>query len=417
MATTRLFLDTRYRRDANGLCTVKIGLNHRGKSTTLLTDVRIRSDQWDASARRVVNHPKRSIYNRLLVTREGQVNRLICEIAQLQNLRAMSAVELGRTIRYAINGGDLSLQAKNSIRSLFERYIATKGLRENSKSKYDCTLKKISSYVKSTGRPEPLINDINLGWIEGFEQYMASTGIAVNTRRIYHASLKAVINYAIDNEITDRNGYRRFAIKTERTAKRNLSVEGLRMIIDAQLPEWMERYRDFFLLSFMLRGLNTVDLCRMEKPVNGRLECQRTKTGQSISIKVEPEMEAIIRRHEGGDLLLCFAENRNYRSFNQQLTMALHKMVAHINETSGSDYKLPDITMYWARHSWATIADRLDIPFDVIGAGLAHSPKSVTEVYIERDAEKVDRANRRILDYVFYGRDYRESSASSSSRG
>jgi integrase len=58
--------------------------------------------------------------------------------------------------------------------------------------------------------------------------------------------------------------------------------------------------------------------------------------------------------------------------------------------------------MYWARHSWATVAIDLDIPKDTVAAALGHSSNTVTDVYINFDRAKIDRANRMVLDYVLY---------------
>ena len=63
---------------------------------------------------------------------------------------------------------------------------------------------------------------------------------------------------------------------------------------------------------------------------------------------------------------------------------------------------LPKISMYWARHSWATMAAELDVPKETIAAALGHSSNTVTEIYIHFDRTKIDRANRKVLDYVLY---------------
>jgi integrase len=62
-----------------------------------------------------------------------------------------------------------------------------------------------------------------------------------------------------------------------------------------------------------------------------------------------------------------------------------------------------DITSYWARHTWATIASQLDIPKDVISRALGHSfGVKTTDIYIKFDDTKIDEANRRVIDYVLY---------------
>ena len=61
------------------------------------------------------------------------------------------------------------------------------------------------------------------------------------------------------------------------------------------------------------------------------------------------------------------------------------------------------ITTYWARHTWATIAASLEIPKETIAAALGHGGNTVTDIYIDFDQKKVDEANRKVLDYVFKG--------------
>lgn len=60
----------------------------------------------------------------------------------------------------------------------------------------------------------------------------------------------------------------------------------------------------------------------------------------------------------------------------------------------------PDISQYWCRHTWATIAADLDIPKETIAAALGHGGNSVTDIYINFDRKKIDEANRKVLDYI-----------------
>ena len=57
-----------------------------------------------------------------------------------------------------------------------------------------------------------------------------------------------------------------------------------------------------------------------------------------------------------------------------------------------------------ARHTWATVAIYLDIPRETVAHALGHSLRDVTEIYIDFDPRKVDEANRRVIDWVLYGR-------------
>lgn len=70
----------------------------------------------------------------------------------------------------------------------------------------------------------------------------------------------------------------------------------------------------------------------------------------------------------------------------------------HIQRTSA----FPGLSIYWARHTWATIASELDIPKETIAAALGHGGNTVTDIYIDFDQRKIDEANRKVLDWVLY---------------
>ena len=84
--------------------------------------------------------------------------------------------------------------------------------------------------------------------------------------------------------------------------------------------------------------------------------------------------------------------------FPCRVNIRLHR---NIRGAVGISQKL---TMYVARHSWATIAASLDIPKDTIAHALGHGNNTVTDIYIEFDQRKVDAANRMVLDWVLYGK-------------
>jgi integrase len=64
---------------------------------------------------------------------------------------------------------------------------------------------------------------------------------------------------------------------------------------------------------------------------------------------------------------------------------------------------LPSVTMYWARHTWATLASAdLGIDLATISDALGHQPeKKVTLTYIRRkDFGRIDEANRKVINYL-----------------
>lgn len=238
---------------------------------------------------------------------------------------------------------------------------------------------------------------------------MAETSESQNYRNIHLCNIRAVFNDAIDDEVTKHYPFRKFKIRPVPTRKRALSVEALRELFSYPVDEYAEIYRDMFGLIFMLIGINTVDLHRLKEITpDGRVEYTRAKTHRLYSVKVEPEALALIDRYRGKKGLLCIADRwEDHRNFRKQL----NKAVSHIGDTRRGrggrrqcDGPFAGVSTYWARHTWATVAASLDIPKETIAAALGHGGNTVTDIYIDFDRRKVDEANRRVLDWVFYGK-------------
>ena len=56
------------------------------------------------------------------------------------------------------------------------------------------------------------------------------------------------------------------------------------------------------------------------------------------------------------------------------------------------------LTMYVARHSWASIARDEGIPLSVISEGLGHDSVNTTQIYLALlEPQVIDNANKKIL--------------------
>ena len=274
---------------------------------------------------------------------------------------------------------------------------------------YQNTLDKI---VRLHGEEVPF-DAVNHAWLEAFDRSMCTTdirngrgevlrtGLATNARAIHLRNIRAVFNKAIDEEVIGLELYpfRRFKIEKERTRKRAVSLAQLRALFDypceAAAEEWAV---DVSRLIFYLIGINTVDLFNLEEYDGGYIHYRRAKTGTLYSIKVEPEAAALLEKYRGREHLLNFRERfKHLESFKAKINKTL-KVIA------SKDPRIPVMTSYTFRHTWATLAAELDIPKETIAAGLGHAQNAtVTDVYIDFNRKKVDAANRRVLDYVAGG--------------
>ena len=57
------------------------------------------------------------------------------------------------------------------------------------------------------------------------------------------------------------------------------------------------------------------------------------------------------------------------------------------------------LTMYVARHSWASVAKNKNVPISVISEGMGHDSETTTQIYLASlDTAVVDKANSMILN-------------------
>lgn len=297
-----------------------------------------------------------------------------------------------------------------------EKFIARRG-KEKTRQVYEMTLRKMGEYC-DVGRLR--FADISVGWLRDFEQWLGET-CSVNTRGIHLRNIRAVMNAAIDEGVVpaDLYPFRRFKIKEEETMKRSLSVGDLRRLRDYPCEGWQRKYVDVFMLSFYLAGINLVDLMGLPPlGADGVIRYRRSKTGVLCQLSVPPEARAIIERYRGERHLLWFGERlkpgaEGWHDWLHRFNEGLQKVgpsgymyVRRKGQCGGKqrvkvyNALFPELTSYWARHTWATLAAEIDVPDAVIDAALGHrSPCRMADIYIRRDARKVDEAVRRVIEY------------------
>lgn len=124
----------------------------------------------------------------------------------------------------------------------------------------------------------------------------------------------------------------------------------------------------------------------------------------------------IINRYRGKKhLIKCFDRYKDYKALQGSVNNALAKIGPFRLDEKGNFVLTGNgrkemeplekgLSLYWARYSWATYAAELDIPKDTISEALGHSYGArITGVYIKYNRDKVDAANRRVIDYVLKG--------------
>ena len=384
MITTRLYLDTR-RSGENSPSPLKLAIYWKGSESYLFTGFKLSPEKWESKTKAAKELPTQLSISKFKM----KVDSLLMEWQDEHRLDGLSSSDIRRMVER-----ELSPDAADRARFLarMEIYAATRPKRRTSEI-YQATIGRIRAFDVSADALR--FEDITIDWLDGFDAFLARTSKKRNARNIHLRNIRAVFNDAMKKRLTTYYPFRCYEIRPEPTMKRSLTVEQLRLLFASALPDWQQKYVDFFKISFMLIGMNTEDLLHATGIAGGRLEYLRAKTYKPYSIKVEKECEELILRYRGKRYLLNVLDTYgNTHNWTSRIDADLKDICATLG--------LPPISMYWARHSWATIAAELDIPKETIAAALGHSSSTVTDIYINFDRTKIDRANRQVLDYVLY---------------
>jgi integrase len=185
-----------------------------------------------------------------------------------------------------------------------------------------------------------------------------------------------------------------------KTKKRNIPAEQIIKLKNSLLkPESRaELARDLFMLSFYMCGMNAVDFYNLNSydPESTRLEYNRSKTtglrddDAFISVKIVPEARPLLEKYIGK------LQNR-YSTYNG-LDTALSKGMHQLRKIAG----VADITFYWARHTFATIArNKCHMDKDSIAEALNHvdGDHKTTDIYIEKDWSIVDKVQAAVIKF------------------
>lgn len=406
MAKIKFVLDTRERKDGSNK--VMLSFIHKGFRKQAALGIKIHPENWDAEQCLVTSKEKnhRHINQRLQFFRSAAEGVILRHYGLNSDGATIYADLEAALFPDKVEEKKEEAAAANTLLEVAKRFTALK--KESTRLTYERTVKHIETFV-SKGQTN-ILDEVNKAWLTAFDNYLAESNPSPNARALHFRNLRAIFNYAIDEELTANYPFRRFKIKTVKTDKRSLSVAVLRQVFTYPIEDWQEQYRDMFKLSFMLMGINFADMLNLKRSDmrEGRIVFNRHKTARLYSMKVEPEARVLIEKYAGKDHLLSIMDSRkDYLQYVRQTNNALRKIGDC--ERSGLGGKkthhaiCPELSTYWARHTWATIAASLDIPKETIAAALGHGGNTVTDIYIDFDRRKVDEANRKVLDYVLYG--------------
>ncbi|WP_462333526.1 tyrosine-type recombinase/integrase [Phocaeicola plebeius] len=261
----------------------------------------------------------------------------------------------------------------------------------------------LDSFMSFRHGEDVLLDEISSELMMGYEAWLKARGLTMNTVSFYNRILRAVYNRAVEQELTVQcYPFKRVYTGIDKTVKRAVSLEAIKSIkeMDLSARPSLDFARDMFLFSFYTRGMSFIDMAylRQDNLKNGYLVYQRRKTGRRMLIKLEKYIQDLLDKYrEDGQayLLPIIRDERNSRRCYLNALRLVNVKLKAIAEIAG----LPaHLTMYAARHSWATIAQKQHIPLSVISESMGHDSENTTRIYLaELDSGLIDEANSLIL--------------------
>lgn len=191
-------------------------------------------------------------------------------------------------------------------------------------------------------------------------------------------NLRAIYNRAVAKELTvQRFPFKQVYTGIDKTVKRAVSIEVIRQIrdLDLTLHPSMEYARDMFLFSFYTRGMSFVDMAFLLKKdlQNGVLTYRRHKTNQLLFIKWEKQMQEIIDKYDTSNTnyLLPIIRNKDQND-RKQYENECHRINRNLKKIGKLINLSIPLTTYVARHGWASIAQKEEIPIATISKAMGH---------------------------------------------
>lgn len=379
--------------------TIYYQIIHDRKVRQLLTNYKLFPAEWDERRSMVIVGQNSERKSFILSIRE----RIRWDMERLTKIgRKLDAEGLIYTADEVID--EFNRYAHEySLFNFMESLIAR--LKQNGKIRTSETYRSTLNSFKKYRKDEDIMLDcITSETMEGYEAWHRKRGVAPNTISFYTRILRAVYNRAVEDDIIEnRNPFRHVYTGVDKTVKRALPLALIKKIkvLDLSLIPTLDYARDMFLMSFYLRGMSFIDMAFLRKTdlKNRYVTYRRRKTGQQLIIEWTKEMQMILDKYpeNNSDYLLPIIRNPGtnerctYRNAGYNINHSLKRIAEMVGIT------IP-LTLYVARHSWASAAKAKGIPVSVISEGMGHDSEATTQIYLASlDTSAVDKANSLIL--------------------
>lgn len=282
-------------------------------------------------------------------------------------------------------------------------------------SNYDLSLKSIKRFLGSKKGKTPTklsFYEITPEWLNGYERYMIDTIKSSRTTvGIYLRPLRAIFNTAISDKDIDEAiypfGKGKYQIPAGKGTKRAISKAQVKALYQAKpLNQQQQKAKDFWLFSYACSGMNIKDIAQLKygNIKDDKLSYYRAKTINTskadmklVEVVLTSIPLAVIKKYGNKDkapdsyvfpIIDKESDPEKQRALIQNFTRFINQNIKKLAKS----IDLPeDISTYWARHSFATIAINSGASIEFVSDSLNHSNLKTTQAYFNGFEDETKR--------------------------
>lgn len=378
-----LVRDVRHR-DKEGDCPIKWRVTHNRKQVYYSTGINLTAVEWEG-----FNSSKKQT----IKEHRDTLQRYFDEVIK-KHIKELSEID-----RFSFDALNIRLNKAviNSVNTAFQ--IKIDELKAANKIGNASIYQGVKNSIEVFAGENIPFTAITTRWLAKYQSEMAEKKISYATMGMRFRTLRAIINDALRQDLIKPSAYPfgvgKFEIPSSSGREMALTLDDIKKIATYKCPtDTLSMCRDLWLFSFYCNGVNFGDMCRFkyDNIEQGEIYFYRKKTFNKTKDKKEiiapmlPPMQSIINRwgndNTGNDVFIfpfC-----NGCTTEEQLKHAIHNITRLTNKQIKivtTALKLPDISTYNARHSYATILAKMRVPESYIAEQLGHANRTITQSY------------------------------------
>ena len=375
--------------------TVYYQVIHRRATQQITTNIRLQPDEWDAIGEQVaVSVADKSIIHNRIDSDTALLKRIVKDLDS-----SGVTYSVGDIIkRYKSPECHVSVLdfMKNQIR------LMRNANRLGTALNYEKTMKNFAEFLGGVNLPFSAMTE---QLVAEYNAFLVQRGMVRNSISFYMRIMRAVYNKAVRQKLVEQSHpFTEVYTGIDRTRKRAVSESVISQLYKLKLTEDtpLALARDIFIFSYCTRGMAFVDIAYLKKEniQNGVICYARRKTGQLLSVRIEPSIQRIIDRYSSAlsPYVFPILTSADTKEAYEEYQVAINN---HNRQLRRLSKMLPagcKLTSYTSRHSWATAARNHNVPISVISQGMGHTSEQTTQIYLTMlENSVIDDANKGII--------------------